>query len=182
MPVPNGFATLFVMDSGSFEELAVPLFGSLYSTARWLTGNREEAEDLVQEAYAKALRGFDSYQQGTQFRAWIFRILRNTFLTSRTGLAASTERFADGDGEDAIEAAATTVTPESLALLRADEQALETALFRLPVALREVIVLCHIEEMSYREIAETLGVPLGTVMSRLFRARKLLRSLLQGGA
>ena len=164
------------MDSGSFEELAVPLFGSLYSTAHWLTGNREEAEDLVQETYAKALRGFSSYQQGTQFRAWIFRILRNTFLTSRSGLAASKEYL--GDEEDAGELATTTVTPESVALLRADQDALESALFRLPVPLREVIVLCHIEEMSYREIAETLALPVGTVMSRLFRGRKRLRILL----
>lgn len=170
------------MDSGDFEQLAVPLFGSLYSTARWLTGNREEAEDLVQETYAKALRGFASYQQGTQFRAWIFRILRNTFLTSRAGLAASKEYLADGAGDDDDEIAVTTVTPESLALQHADAQALEDALFRLPVPLREVIVLCHIEEMSYREIGETLALPAGTVMSRLFRARKLLRSFLQGKA
>jgi RNA polymerase sigma-70 factor (ECF subfamily) len=169
------------MDSGDFEELAVPLFGSLYSTARWLTGNREEAEDLVQEVYAKALRGFASYQQGTHFRAWIFRILRNTFLTSRSGLAAKAERFAESEDEDGVDIAATIVTPESIALLRADEQALEAALFKLPVPLREVIVLCHLEEMSYREMAEALALPLGTVMSRLFRARKTLRKLLQEG-
>jgi len=162
------------MDSGDFEELAVPLFDSLYSTARWLTGNREEAEDLVQEAYAKALRGFASYQQGTNFRAWIFRILRNTFFTSRAGLAAAAQFNVDGEGEEA----ATTETPESLVMMRADEQALEAAMFQLPVPLREVIVLCHIEEMSYRDIATTLALPQGTVMSRLFRARKMLRRLL----
>ena len=167
------------MASGEFEELAVPLFGSLYSTARWLTGNREEAEDLVQETYAKALRGFASYQQGTNFRAWIFRILRNTFLTSRSGLATSREYLAeDGDIENVSASAVTTVTPESLALVHADQKALEAALFRLPTPLREVIVLCHLEEMSYREIAETLALPQGTVMSRLFRARRLLRKLL----
>src|SRR6266481_2635565 len=70
----------------SFEELAMPLFDSLYNFAHWLTSNREEAEDLVQETYTKALKGFPSFQPGTNFRAWIFRILRNTFLTSRTGL------------------------------------------------------------------------------------------------
>ena len=72
--------------SDSFEELAMPLFDQLYNFARWLTQNREEAEDLVQETYAKALKGFSSFQLGTNFRAWMYRILRNTFLTSRTGL------------------------------------------------------------------------------------------------
>src|SRR5579862_284840 len=76
-------------ESGSFEELAMPLFEQLYNFAHWLTQNREEAEDLVQETYAKALKGFSSFQLGTNFRAWMYRILRNTFLTSRTGLRAT---------------------------------------------------------------------------------------------
>ena len=75
--------------SDSFEELAMPLFDQLYNFAHWLTQNREEAEDLVQETYAKALKGFSSFQLGTNFRAWMYRILRNTFLTSRTGLRAA---------------------------------------------------------------------------------------------
>src|ERR1017187_4445886 len=75
--------------SESFEELAMPLFDQLYNFAHWLTQDREEAEDLVQETYAKALRGFSSFQLGTNFRAWMYRILRNTFLTSRTGLRAT---------------------------------------------------------------------------------------------
>ena len=75
--------------SDSFEDLAMPLFDQLYNFARWLTQNREEAEDLVQETYAKALKAFSSFQLGTNFRAWMYRILRNTFLTSRTGLRAA---------------------------------------------------------------------------------------------
>jgi RNA polymerase sigma-70 factor, ECF subfamily len=75
--------------SGSFEELAMPLFDQLYNFAHWLTRNRDEAEDLVQETYAKALKGFSSFRLVTNFRAWMFRILRNTFLTSRTGLKAT---------------------------------------------------------------------------------------------
>src|SRR6185437_12204747 len=75
--------------SGSFEELAMPLFDRLYNFAHWLTQDRAEAEDLVQETYAKALKGFRSFQQGTNFRAWIYQILRNTFLTSRTGLKSA---------------------------------------------------------------------------------------------
>jgi RNA polymerase sigma-70 factor (ECF subfamily) len=77
------------LQSGEFEELAMPLFDQLYNFAHWLTQNREEAEDLVQETYSKGLRGFSSFQLGTNFRAWMYRILRNTFLTSRTGLRAT---------------------------------------------------------------------------------------------
>src|SRR5690242_13795961 len=72
----------------SFEELALPLLPSLYNVARWLTADSAEAEDLVQETFLKALRGFDGFEPGTNFRAWIFRILRNTYLTSKSGLAA----------------------------------------------------------------------------------------------
>ena len=162
------------MDSGNFEELAVPLFGSLYSTARWLTGNREEAEDLVQESYAKALRGFSSYQQGTNFRAWLYRILRNAFLTSKAGL-----RMASLDAEeDDVPEPSTAVTPESILVSRYEREAVQAVLAGLPVNFREVIVLCDVEEMSYQEIAATLGIPVGTVMSRLSRARRAMRQRL----
>src|SRR5256885_16513024 len=78
------------VNPASFEQLAIPLFDRLYNFAHWLTQNREEAEDLVQETYAKALKGFSSFETGTNFKAWIFRILRNTFLNSRTGLKVAT--------------------------------------------------------------------------------------------
>src|ERR1035438_9844481 len=78
------------LTAASFEDLAMPLFDQLYNFAHWLTQNRAEAEDLVQETYMKALKGLQSFQQGANFRAWMFRILRNTFLTSRTGLKATT--------------------------------------------------------------------------------------------
>ena len=78
--------------AAQFEELAMPLFDSLYNFAHWLTRNREEAEDLVQETYAKALKGFSTFQPGTNFRAWMFRILKNSFLTSRAGLALTGTR------------------------------------------------------------------------------------------
>jgi len=159
----------------SFEELAMPLFPSLYNFAHWLTQNRDEAEDLVQETYMKALKGFASFQQGTNFRAWIYRILRNTFLTSRSGLR---ERVTVPiDGED-LELPAASDTPESEILARADRQLVQNALERLPVPFREIILLCDVEEMSYREIAETLTIPVGTVMSRLSRARTAMRQLL----
>jgi RNA polymerase sigma-70 factor (ECF subfamily) len=161
----------------SFEELAMPLFASLYNFAQWLTQNRDEAEDLVQETYMKALKGFASFQQGTNFRAWIYRILRNTFLTSRSGLREMVSvPFDDEDRETTLPAA--SHTPESEMLARADQQLVQSALERLPVPYREVILLCDLEEMSYREIAQTLAIPVGTVMSRLSRARKAMRELL----
>jgi Sigma-70 region 2 len=84
----------------SFEELAIPLFDQLYNFAHWLTQNRDEAEDLVQETYVKALKGFSSFQLGTNFRAWIYRILRNTFLTSRKGLKVTMTLPLDFDDEE----------------------------------------------------------------------------------
>jgi RNA polymerase sigma-70 factor, ECF subfamily len=164
--------------SGRFEELAMPLFDPLYNFACWLTQNRDEAEDLVQETYAKALKGFPSFQLGTNFRAWIYRILRNTFLTSRTGLRATMTVSLDSD-EDGVDLAVEAATPETILLERSSQQLLQVALDQLPVHFREIIVLCDVDEMSYQEIAETLSVPMGTVMSRLSRARKALRNQLQ---
>ena len=155
----------------------MPLFASIYNFAHWLTQNQEEAEDLVQETYLRALKGFKSFQPGTNFRAWMYRILRNTFLTSRTGLDAKMTEPLDFE-EDAAMLPAAAETPESMLLAGADRQLVQDALERLPVQFREVILLCDMEEMSYREIAETLGIPTGTVMSRLSRARKALRELI----
>ena len=162
-------------DAESFETLAMPLFNALYNFAHWLTHNREEAEDLVQEAYLKAIKGFASFQQGTNFRAWMYRILRNTFLTSRSGLNVKMTVPLDRE-EDVV--GRPTDTPEAALLARADQQMLQSALERLPVQFREVILLCDVEEMSYQEIAEIIGIPIGTVMSRLSQARKSMRDLL----
>jgi DNA-directed RNA polymerase specialized sigma24 family protein len=124
---------------GEFERLAMPLFDSLYNFACWLAQDATEAEDLVQETFKKALHGFSSFVPDTDFRAWIFRILRNTFLTSRTGLRAKLTVELDPEDEETIR-----------------------------------------EEMKYQEIAQVLSVPVGTVMSRIARGRKLLRQVLAG--
>jgi len=164
-------------DTGSFEELAMPLFARLYHFACWLTQDRAVAEDLTQETFMKALKGFSSFQQGTNFRAWIYRILRNTFLTTQAGLKASVSF----DSDDASLEPASAETPESVLLARDDQEAIQNALRELPVNFREVILLCDLEEMSYQEISQSLGIPIGTVMSRLSRARKAMRALLAAG-
>lgn len=171
------------LTAATFEELAVPLFDQLYNFAHWLVQNRSEAEDLVQETYVKALRGFSSFQPGTNFRAWIYRILRNTFLTSRTGLKASATVALDVDNPP--EMPAVLDTPESIFLEHSQQQLLQSAIEDLPLHFREILLLCEVEEMSYQEIADALSIPIGTVMSRLSRARKALREnlrqKLQGG-
>jgi RNA polymerase sigma-70 factor, ECF subfamily len=162
------------LPSASFEQLAMPLFDRLYNFAHWLTQDREEAEDLVQETYAKALKGFSSFQPGTNFRAWIYRILRNTFLTSRTGLKANAVAVELDDDSEITPAA--NETPESMLLQRADQQLVQEALAKLAAPYREILLLGEFEEMTYQEIATTLAVPVGTVMSRLSRARRALRT------
>ena len=162
-----------------FEELALPLFEPLYNYARWLTHDPIEAEDLVQETYLKGLRGFGSFAPGTNFRAWMYRILRNTFLTSRSGLRAVPPLSIDED-PDTYEQLSVSETPESLFFARADSEMLRQTMEALPLPFREVLVLSDVENMSYREIAETLSIPIGTVTSRLIRARQKVRNTLRG--
>jgi RNA polymerase sigma-70 factor (ECF subfamily) len=159
----------------SFEDLSMPLFPSLYGYARWLTGEPHEAEDLVQETYLKALRGFGSFREGTNFRAWMFRILRNTFLTSRSGLKVM-ETIDDELAEEIVEDG----TPETHFVNRANGEALRRAIEALPLPFREVLLLADVENMSYKEIGEALAIPVGTVTSRLMRARRRVRAALEG--
>lgn len=162
------------LSSATFADLALPLFDQLYNFARWLTQDRHEAEDLVQETYAKALRGFSGFEPGTNFRAWMFRILRNSFLTSRTGLRSTIPL--EDDTYETIPSA--DPSPEAVLVERANRESIREALSDLSVPFREVLLLCDVEEMSYEEIAQVLGIPTGTVMSRLHRARKALRGRL----
>jgi RNA polymerase sigma-70 factor, ECF subfamily len=160
--------------SAGFEELAMPLFDSLYNFASWLVQNKGNAEDLVQETYLKALRGFASFQPGTNFRAWMFRILKNTFLSSRSSI--DRHMTVEIDSEDAAHVLpGTSATPESLLIDGSRKDAVQNAIERLPVIFREVLLLCDVEDASYQEIAEILSIPIGTVMSRLSRARKAVR-------
>jgi len=156
----------------------MPLFDSLYNFARWLAHDSNDAEDLVQETYLKALRSFASFQPGTNFRAWMFQILRNTFLGScsklerRMTVAMNLEK-------DGPELAVDTKTPETILMNRSNSQLVQRAIDALPVQYREALLLCEVEEMSYQEIAQILSIPIGTVMSRLARARKAVRESLR---
>jgi RNA polymerase sigma-70 factor, ECF subfamily len=164
----------------AFEDLAMPLFDSLYNFAGWLVHNSNDAEDLVQETYLKALRNFASFQLGSNFRAWMFRILKNTFLSSRSKLERRMTDAMDLD-EDGPELAVDTRTPETILMSRTDSQLVQCAIDYLPAHYRETLLLCDVEEMSYQEIAEILSIPIGTVMSRLARARKAVRESLPCG-
>jgi RNA polymerase sigma-70 factor (ECF subfamily) len=154
------------------------LLPSLLSHATWLTRNPIEAEDLTQETLSKALRAFDSFADGTNFKAWIFRILRNTFLTSRTALAASRTSYLE-DQPELEENLSAGPTPEQTLIQLNDAATVQAALAELSIPLREILLLSDVQELKYRDIAVILDVPIGTVMSRISRARTALRSLLQ---
>ena len=151
----------------------MPLLSPLYNYALWLAKNAAEAEDLVQETFLKGLRGFDSFTPGTNFRAWMYRILRNTFLTSRSGLRGAPQ-FSIDEVDDVMQDA----TAETSMIAQVDAELVRRAIDDLPLAFREVLLLCDVEEMSYRDIAETLSIPIGTVTSRLMRARRKVREAL----
>jgi RNA polymerase sigma-70 factor (ECF subfamily) len=166
-----------------FEELALPLLPSLYNVAFWLSRSSANAEDLVQETLLKALRGFSMFESGTNFKAWIFRILRNTYLTSLSGLAArrtvALEDELNESGEwgpaQYPEGAIDRQTPELNLIQTGNRAALQAAMEKLPAPLLEVLLLCDVEEMKYKEIAMVLEIPIGTVMSRVARARASVR-------
>jgi RNA polymerase sigma-70 factor, ECF subfamily len=175
-----GFGTSSSQDDKSlpgFEELAMPLFDSLYNFARWLVHNQNDAEDLVQETYLKALRSFASFRRGTNFRAWMFRILKNTFLSSCSKLERRMTVAIDSE-KDGYEPPVDTETPETILMNRSNSQLVQRAIDNLPVHYRETLLLCEVEEMSYPEIAGILSIPAGTVMSPLARARKTVRESL----
>jgi RNA polymerase sigma-70 factor, ECF subfamily len=161
------------LQNSDFEKLALPLVDPLYNFARWLSGDADEARDLVQETFVKALKGFGSFQEGTNFRAWMFRILRNTFLTSRTGLERRNTQQEDETGFE--ETVVSQETPETALMRRADAELVRKAIAQLAPPFQEVLLLADVEEMKYQEVADALSIPIGTVMSRLARARSQVR-------
>ena len=160
--------------SGRFEAVVLPHLDAAYNLARWLTGTPADAEDAVQEAFVKALRYFDSCRGGNA-RPWFLRIVRNAcfdWLKANRGGANGD----DANGEDVAEDVFSGPAPDPECLLARDEERrlVDDLIAALPAGYREVIVLRELEELSYREIAEVTGTPIGTVMSRLSRARGLL--------
>jgi RNA polymerase sigma-70 factor (ECF subfamily) len=158
-----------------FEQAVVPHLRAAYNLARWLTGNDHDAEDVVQESYLRALRFFAGFRGGDS-RPWLLTIVRNTCYTwlRRNRMDdVTTELDEDVHGVDR-----TTSNPEAALLAAARSDTVTRALGELPVVLREVVILRELEGMSYQEIANVAGVPIGTVMSRLSRARSRLQKLL----
>ena len=169
-----------------FEEVALPYLDALFNLALNLTRNRKDAEDLVQEAYLRAFRFFDSYQPGTHIKAWLFRILRNTFINRYRAAKARPEEVdfdkIDGVYERMVEEdflrGHGSVDPEEAVLVGVPDDEIQSAMVALPEEYRSVVIMALVEELSYKEIASALGIPLGTVMSRLHRGRKQLQGAL----
>lgn len=164
-----------------FERLALPHLDAAYNLARWLTRNDEDARDVVQDAAVRALRYFSSFR-GEEPRPWLLQIVRNTCMDwlrqNRPGELEPLDDF-DEDERAAIEPHAPSGDePDVLASRHDDSTRINRALAALAPAFREAIVLRELEDLSYREIAGVTGVPVGTVMSRLSRARSLLRQAL----
>jgi RNA polymerase sigma-70 factor (ECF subfamily) len=160
----------------AFAAVALPHLDAAFNLARWLTGSADEAEEVVQEAMVRALTYFPSFR-GTNPRAWILQIVRNAAYAALTARRA---RLAGSDDE-LSDIADQADTPE-VALLRAREKSrLDRLIGRLPLELRETLVLRELEEMPYRDIAHVTGAPIGTVMSRLWRARRLLAEAARKG-
>lgn len=169
--------------SREFEETALVHLDALYRSALRFTRNRVEAEDVLQETFLKAFRSFHRFNPGTSCRAWLFTILRNTFLNRvRDARWEVLEKDAD-----AREGAAESATADPSAGASPEEEFFQTvlhgdvdrALKALPLVFREAVVLVDLEGLSYKEVAQVLGCPIGTVMSRLARGRGLLRRALR---
>jgi RNA polymerase sigma-70 factor (ECF subfamily) len=161
--------------AGGFEEVVLPHLDAAYNLARWLVRKPQDAQDIVQEAYLRAFKFFGGYQGGDA-RSWVLKIVRNTSYSflAKISPAGVAEEF-----DEKIHTISTERPAAEAALLHsADSRMLRAALAELPVNFREVLVLRELEDMTYKEIAEVMGTPIGTVMSSLARGRAQLRVLL----
>jgi RNA polymerase sigma-70 factor, ECF subfamily len=166
-----------------FEQTIMPHLDAAYNLARWITRNDSDAQDVVQDAYLRAFKYFDSFE-GQNPSAWLLAIVRNTSFTWMRRNRPSEEVVAsepvDDEGASSSEpllgggSRALATDPETLLIEGRDRAEVNALVAKLPAEFREVIVLREIEDLSYREIADIVGIPIGTVMSRLSRARKLL--------
>ena len=158
-----------------FEQSILPHMDAAYNLARWLTTDDSDAQDVVQEAYLRAFKFFGGFRGGNS-RAWLLRIVRNSFydwLKKNRG-----EQMSAPFDDELHDTPAEENAPDTLLLQKADRDALHQAVAELPVEFREILVLRELEGLSYKEIADAADLPIGTVMSRLARAREQLRTLL----
>jgi RNA polymerase sigma-70 factor (ECF subfamily) len=165
-------------DGGTFDAEALALVDRLYSTALRLTRNEADAQDLVQETYLRAFRAAASFRPGTNLRAWMFTILHNAFLNQRRDRGRSPIEADSEAVEQAADLADHGGTPEDLLLRDTLDADLQQALDSLPEAFREAVWLRDVEQFSYDDIARIVNVPIGTVMSRISRGRRLLHDRL----
>jgi len=162
---------LSAAEAQRFRALVLPHLDAAYGFARYLTRDASQAEDIVQDAFLKAFRGFSGFRGGEP-RAWLFAIVRTTFLDAARG------RPAWGDLQDAEAVPSEDDTPEAALVRQGEVATVRGAIEALPEPFRETLVLRELEELSYRQIAEATAAPIGTVMSRLARARQMLLALL----
>jgi RNA polymerase sigma-70 factor (ECF subfamily) len=175
-----------VADQSTFEELATPYMSALYAAALRMTRNPSDAEDLVQETYLRAYRGFGGFREGTNLKAWLYRILTNTFINQYRAKKRRPDQVDLDDVEDfyifrrlgGLEAADASQTAETEALESMPDDEVKQALESIPEQFRMAVILADIEGFSYKEIADILDVPIGTVMSRIHRGRRQLQKLL----
>ncbi len=169
---------------GEFERLALDHLDGLYAAALRLTRNERDAEDLVQDALLRAYRFFDRFERGTNIKAWLFKILTNTFI-NRYRRSVKERSIVDGPEQESVqeqvisrEASDQAADPERWFFDRLLSEDVLRAVDALPIDFRMVVILADLQEFSYREIAEIVDVPVGTVMSRLYRGRRLLQRAL----
>ncbi len=167
-----------------FEQEALPQLDSLFPGAMRMTRQRSDAEDLVQETMLKAFLNFGQYRPGTNLRAWLFRIMTNTFINQyrkqqRSPNESSTDAMTESQlSQVTVEAGATAPSAEAEVLTRLPDWEVRAAMEALPIDFRVAVYLADVEGFSYKEVAETLDIPFNTVASRVFRGRKQLRALL----
>ncbi len=173
-------------DQEKFADLAMAYMAPLYSAALRMTRNPADAEDLVQETYLRAYRGFGGFREGTNLKAWLYRILTNTYINQYRAKKRRPDESELDESEDfylynrlgGLEASAANRTPEVEFLESLPEAEVKEALEALPDQFRLAVVLADVEGFSYKEIAEIMDVPVGTVMSRIHRGRRQLQKLL----
>ncbi len=155
-----------------FEETVLPHVDAAYNLARWLARNEQDAQDVVQESYLRALRSFDTFQSGRDARAWLLKIVRNTCYTwLRENRGEMIKQFQEGTQDPP----STYPDPETEFIEKANSDLVRRAIEAISLEYREVLILRELEGLSYKEIAQIIEVPLGTVMSRLSRGRKELQ-------